>query len=520
MKETIRNLLIVICVLSLIPVMFFPNFFADLFARKVAIPVTPSRSPNQLARLESQLNVDKFRLEMMLDDDPNKIAEVSGLRIPIWLNYRNAAYKAFDTMNTPVNGWDSTIDRARSGTVTIGVRVDRKRVSHYSVKSVKAHIDPIGSGFVHQVDGGVYIVTNAHVITEQEDIVSRRIWREKGKKSSDYRYYFRPNVLPDGMSGDDYREYLHVWFPLPREVTYYDISKDLAAFRAEKIEGSVFGYRPTKRTKMILNDDYKYSTYPIWIEAKMAKRSISFPPRWAIPLAPDGSRKIGMPVVAIGSPGGKIDVPARASPGIITALKVLPEYQGYEDDIGGIRFMDSRIYAQPGVFSASTPVLGGNSGGPVINTDGELVGIVFAAVNSTYPLTYGLSSESLRELFKPDSGAKKYGQLPLPEHLADGKGANALYTFGYALWLKDIGHKRGSDKHFDKLIAAGAAGAGVYAIVAKLLRKEGSPSQEEKNRILRELNRLESQTLRKAPVKNGRGIRKVFSQLRRFVKFL
>ena len=165
---------------------------------------------------------------------------------------------------------------------------------------------------------------------------------------------------------------------------------------------------------------------------------------------------------------------------------------------------------------------GGNSGGPVINFDGELVGILFAGT-SFHHNSLCLPSESLRVLAVGKRATTKSASVPLPLELADGSAGSALYTFGYAMWLRDVmGERVEADKFFNRVIAAAVAaggGAAIYGTLAKLW-KAGSLSQAEKERAIREFDRIESKVLREVAPKERGAFRKLFSKLRRFVRFL
>ena len=84
-----------------------------------------------------------------------------------------------------------------------------------------------------------------------------------------------------------------------------------------------------------------------------------------------------------------------------------------------------------------------------------------------------------------------------------------------------MGEEDEADDLFNRVIVAagGGAGAAIYGVLAKLW-KAGSPSQAEKEGAIRELHRIESKVLREVASKERRAFRKLFSKLRRFVRFL
>jgi len=82
-------------------------------------------------------------------------------------------------------------------------------------------------------------------------------------------------------------------------------------------------------------------------------------------LADPGSVQVGQEVFTIGYPLGPIlGKSAKLSDGIISST------YGIDDD--------------PRLYQISTPIQPGNSGGPLFNRDGELVGIVVASLNARY----------------------------------------------------------------------------------------------------------------------------------------
>ena len=99
------------------------------------------------------------------------------------------------------------------------------------------------------------------------------------------------------------------------------------------------------------------------------------------------SLQVGDPVVAVGSPYG---LSGTLTTGVVSALgRTITETDGTQN--GGITI--------PDVIQTSTAINPGNSGGPLVNYQGEVVGITTAAVSNSEGLGFAIPSETiLREI--------------------------------------------------------------------------------------------------------------------------
>jgi S1-C subfamily serine protease len=96
------------------------------------------------------------------------------------------------------------------------------------------------------------------------------------------------------------------------------------------------------------------------------------------------SLAIGDPVIAVGSPYG---LEGSLTSGIISALG-----RTISEDLSGTVII-------PGVIQTSTPINSGNSGGPLVNYAGQVVGITTAIVSNSQGLGFAIpSSTILREI--------------------------------------------------------------------------------------------------------------------------
>jgi S1-C subfamily serine protease len=122
--------------------------------------------------------------------------------------------------------------------------------------------------------------------------------------------------------------------------------------------------------------------------ADLAVLSVSTLPEGAQPLTivTSSSLHVGDPVVAVGSPYG---LAGTLTTGVVSALgRTITEDDGTQN---GLTIAD--------VIQTSTPINPGNSGGPLINYQGEVVGITTAAVSSSEGLGFAIPSDTiLREI--------------------------------------------------------------------------------------------------------------------------
>jgi S1-C subfamily serine protease len=109
----------------------------------------------------------------------------------------------------------------------------------------------------------------------------------------------------------------------------------------------------------------------------------------ALPLASPDSLRVGQEVLAIGHP---LDEALRntVTSGIVSGLSRL---------IQGARYIQ-----------IDAPINAGNSGGPVVNSKGEVIGISTWILNDSQGLGFAIPSGTIRELLEPLGGS--FGHLP------------------------------------------------------------------------------------------------------------
>jgi S1-C subfamily serine protease len=100
-----------------------------------------------------------------------------------------------------------------------------------------------------------------------------------------------------------------------------------------------------------------------------------------ISIGDSSTLKVGDPVVAIGNPYGLV---GSMTAGIVSALgRTITE----EEYTGG--------FAISNIIQTSTPINPGNSGGPLLNYNGEVVGITAAIVSDSQGLGFAIASDTL-----------------------------------------------------------------------------------------------------------------------------
>jgi len=100
-----------------------------------------------------------------------------------------------------------------------------------------------------------------------------------------------------------------------------------------------------------------------------------------ISIGDSSTLKVGDPVVAIGNPYGLV---GSMTTGIVSALgRTITE----EEYTGGFTISN--------IIQTSTPINPGNSGGPLLNYDGEVVGITAAIVSDSQGLGFAIASNTL-----------------------------------------------------------------------------------------------------------------------------
>lgn len=136
------------------------------------------------------------------------------------------------------------------------------------------------------------------------------------------------------------------------------------------------------------------STYPAAVigsdpQADLAALTINPMPSGLTPitLVSSNGLQVGQPVVAVGSPYG---LQGTLTTGVISALQRTLTESGSDGSTGP---------TIPDTIQTSTPINPGNSGGPLLDYNGEVVGITTAAVSSSEGLGFAIPSATIiREL--------------------------------------------------------------------------------------------------------------------------
>jgi S1-C subfamily serine protease len=137
-------------------------------------------------------------------------------------------------------------------------------------------------------------------------------------------------------------------------------------------------------------DSYSATVLGSDAKADLAVLTVSSMPSGVTPLTLVSSEtlQVGDPVVAVGSPYG---LSGTLTTGVISALgRTITEVSSSSQSSG---------QTIPGMIQTSTAINSGNSGGPLINYAGEVVGITTAAVSNSEGLGFAIpSSTIIREL--------------------------------------------------------------------------------------------------------------------------
>lgn len=104
----------------------------------------------------------------------------------------------------------------------------------------------------------------------------------------------------------------------------------------------------------------------------------------SLSLVSSSTLSVGDPVVAVGSPYG---LSGTLTSGIISALGRTITISEDSSSSGSITIAD--------VIQTSTPINSGNSGGPLINYKGEVIGITTAAVSNSEGLGFAIPSDTI-----------------------------------------------------------------------------------------------------------------------------
>ncbi len=163
----------------------------------------------------------------------------------------------------------------------------------------------------------------------------------------------------------------------------------------------------------------------------------SFTPEYVFSLVDWAMPTVGEPVLAIGSPVG---LEKTVTQGIVSAL-------------------GRRLLQIGDVIQIDAAVNHGNSGGPVVDRDGRLVGVVFAGVEQFQGLNFAIPAErlaaALPALLKGGKAERPWIGVSLAE---TGEGAEITYIAPFTPAF-DLGVKEGS-----VILSVNGAGAGTSAL--------------------------------------------------------
>lgn len=110
----------------------------------------------------------------------------------------------------------------------------------------------------------------------------------------------------------------------------------------------------------------------------------------AMPLGPSSDLMVGETVIAVGNPYGYANTVSR---GIISAL-------GREITIPGGETLR-------GLIQTDAPINPGSSGGPLININGELIGVNVAMRDGAQGIAFAIPSETIKQVLSNNLSAKK-----------------------------------------------------------------------------------------------------------------
>ncbi|MCL5876307.1 MAG: trypsin-like peptidase domain-containing protein [Candidatus Bathyarchaeota archaeon] len=133
-------------------------------------------------------------------------------------------------------------------------------------------------------------------------------------------------------------------------------------------------------------------------KADIAVLSVSSMPSGvkALPLVSSSTLNVGDPVVAVGTPYG---LSGTLTTGIISAI-------GRTITVGS----DNQVI--PDTIQTTTPINSGNSGGPLINYAGQVVGITTAGISNSEGLGFAIPSSTLMRVLPSLVSSGSYDQHP------------------------------------------------------------------------------------------------------------
>lgn len=145
----------------------------------------------------------------------------------------------------------------------------------------------------------------------------------------------------------------------------------------------------------------------------------------SLPVTGSSELRVGEPIVVLGSPAG---LSGTVTNGIISALR--PE---------GLKEYMPRGEPTPAVFQISAPISPGSSGSPVINMDGEVIGVASSGLMYGQNLNFSVPPEPLRQIIEKADGAaviSRYGSITGVSSFAYARNVGvSLVFFGVIAWF-------------------------------------------------------------------------------------
>jgi S1-C subfamily serine protease len=120
-----------------------------------------------------------------------------------------------------------------------------------------------------------------------------------------------------------------------------------------------------------------------------------------IPLGDSDNLQVGQTVIAIGNPLGSLN--GTVTTGIISGLN-------RDVEVGG-GFFNSNLESYEDVIQTDAAVNPGNSGGPLINSQGEVIGVNFATIQDADNLSFALPINRVKQRVEE---LNEYGDFRIP----------------------------------------------------------------------------------------------------------
>lgn len=135
----------------------------------------------------------------------------------------------------------------------------------------------------------------------------------------------------------------------------------------------------------------------------------------------------GESVLTFGAPQG---FDSTVSNGIISSVRKGTELQEiFKNMTGEDIYVDQQHYDLDAVWVQTTaPISGGNSGGPLVNLRGEVVGLNTWALTRGQNMNFAISADHIKQMMVSTSSVHPLAELPPPreQHVAAGSGSRTL----------------------------------------------------------------------------------------------